>query len=203
MEEVKCVVVGDEKIGKTSLLITYTSNTFPIDFIPSIFENYCTNMMFQEKAVRLSLWDTQGNEDFDRLRPLTYPQTNVFVVCFSVIDPNTFEHAKTKWIPEVLQHAPEAKIVLVGLKSDLKNDQNTIQKLKEKKIEPISNDQIKKEKEEGKINECIEYIECSSLNLYNVKEAFERAIYHATFVPKKFVRKQCGVGVGPRTCELF
>uniref|UniRef100_A0A1A9UIT5 Uncharacterized protein n=1 Tax=Glossina austeni TaxID=7395 RepID=A0A1A9UIT5_GLOAU len=78
---IKCVVVGDGTVGKTCMLISYTTdNTI---------------------QVSLGLWDTAGQEDYDRLRPLSYPQTDVFLICFSVASPSSFKNVTSKWYPEI------------------------------------------------------------------------------------------------------
>ena len=70
--------------------------------------------------MRLQLWDTAGQENFDKIRILCYENTKCFIVCFSVVDAVSFSNVKNLWVEEVRQHQPSAKILLVGTKSDLR-----------------------------------------------------------------------------------
>lgn len=94
MLAVKCVVVGDGAVGKTCLLVSYSQNAFPSEHVPTIFDNYQTNVLMDGKHVSLMLWDTAGQEDYDRLRPLSYPQTDVFLVCYSCDFASSFANVK-------------------------------------------------------------------------------------------------------------
>lgn len=72
--------------------------------------------MFLTFQVELALWDTAGQEDYDRLRPLSYPDTDVILMCFSIDSPDSLENIPEKWTPEVKHFCPNVPIILVGNK---------------------------------------------------------------------------------------
>ena len=96
MDTLKVCVVGDGAVGKTCLLVSYTTGQAPGDYVPTVFDNYSANVDVDGQCHSLSLWDTAGQEDYDRLRPLSYPQTDVFIVCYSVTSKLSLLSAQTK-----------------------------------------------------------------------------------------------------------
>eukprot|EP00817_Percolomonadidae_sp_ATCC50343_P006373 CAMPEP_0117420496 /NCGR_PEP_ID=MMETSP0758-20121206/1816_1 /TAXON_ID=63605 /ORGANISM="Percolomonas cosmopolitus, Strain AE-1 (ATCC 50343)" /LENGTH=152 /DNA_ID=CAMNT_0005202135 /DNA_START=9 /DNA_END=467 /DNA_ORIENTATION=- len=142
-EEVKCVVVGDGAVGKTCLLYVYANKKFPTDYVPTIFDNYTASVTVNERSISLALWDTAGQEDYEQLRPLSYPNTDVFIMCFAVTNPTSLENIEAKWVPEV-REAEQSPIVLCGTKSDLRTDESTLKELEEEGLKPITEEEGKK-----------------------------------------------------------
>lgn len=186
MQAIKCVVVGDGAVGKTCLLISYTTNAFPGEYIPTVFDNYSANVMVDGRPINLGLWDTAGQEDYDRLRPLSYPQTDVFLICFSVISPASYENVKAKWYPEVTHHCPNAPIILVGTKLDLRDDRDTIEGLKQKRLSPMTYTQGLSMAKEIR---AVRYLECSALTQKGLKSVFDEAI-RAVLIPRQPRKKE-------------
>mmetsp|Transcript_15324 Transcript_15324/g.29133 ORF Transcript_15324/g.29133 Transcript_15324/m.29133 type:complete len:152 (-) Transcript_15324:100-555(-) len=150
MSKVKCVVVGDGAIGKTSLLVSYTTNTFPKEYVQTVFDNYSTNVTFDGKSIKLELWDTAGQEEYDRLRPLSYPKTDIFLCAFSIARPESYDNVMATWIPEIRHTCPDTPIIIVGTKGDLRKSGKA--KIELKQAEAL----VKKAR-------AVRYVECSAL----------------------------------------
>merc|ERR1711992_257486 len=183
----KLVIVGDGACGKTCLLIVFSKDEFPEVYVPTVFENYVADIEVDNKQVELALWDTAGQEDYDRLRPLSYPDTDVILMCFSIDSPDSLENIPEKWTPEVKHFCPNVPIILVGNKKDLRTDQNTIRELARNRQEPVRPEEGRTMAE--KIN-AFAYLECSAKSKEGVREVLETATRAALQVKKK-KRKQC------------
>ncbi|KAF1810403.1 ras-domain-containing protein [Eremomyces bilateralis CBS 781.70] len=170
----KLVVVGDGGCGKTCLLISYSAGIFPEKYVPTVFENYITHTPHPTtgKTVELALWDTAGQEEYDRLRPLSYPETDLAFVCFAIDCPNSLENVMDKWYPEVMHFLPHTPIILVGLKSDLRHKKTCIDLLKTQGLTPVTPEQGRAVA--AKMGAT--YMECSSKEMTGVAEIFDVAV---------------------------
>jgi len=119
-EGVKCVVVGDGGVGKTCLLTVYIKGSFNDDYVPTVFENTTVMKEYKGSEVPLRLFDTAGQEEYDRLRPLSYPKTHIVLLCYSAASRTSFEAITEKWAPEIHHYLPGIPTILVALKRDLR-----------------------------------------------------------------------------------
>ncbi|TFK62252.1 ras-domain-containing protein [Pluteus cervinus] len=117
----KLVIVGDGACGKTSLLSSFALGEFPREYQPTVFDNYVAEIRLDEKPVQLALWDTAGQEEYERLRPMSYSKSHVILIAFAIDTPDSLENVTTKWIEEVRAICgPVIPVILVGCKSDLR-----------------------------------------------------------------------------------
>ena len=100
-ENIKLVIVGDDGVGKTSLIVSYINNESCVGNVPPVFQHYSSKEVIYGKTLHIDLWDTAGAEEYDRLRPLSYFRTDVFLICFDINNRDSFESVERKWIPEI------------------------------------------------------------------------------------------------------
>ncbi|KAK7942574.1 GTP-binding protein rho2 [Apiospora aurea] len=195
----KLVIIGDGACGKTSLLSVFTLGYFPTHYIPTVFENYVTDCRVDGKSVQLALWDTAGQEDYERLRPLAYSKAHVILIGFSVDSPDSLDNVKHKvryihpraesrlqaskppanfksdkpqWIEEATERCPDVPIILVGLKKDLRDDPVAIEEMRKKSLKFVAERQGEAVAQEVGARK---YLECSSLSGEGVDDVFEAA----------------------------
>ncbi|XP_064309009.1 rho-related GTP-binding protein RhoD [Phalacrocorax carbo] len=188
--EVKAVVVGDGACGKTSLLVAFARGDFPKVYVPTVFEKYTASLQVGDKPVKIHLWDTAGQEDYDRLRPLSYSDANVVLICFDVTNPNSYDNILIKWYPEVNHFCKGVPVLLVGCKTDLRQDMAVLHKLREGHMEPISHQQAKAM---ARQIHAVSYSECSARYQENIGDIFVEACGAALSAARQSRRRR-----GPR-----
>ena len=176
---VKIVVCGDGAVGKTSMLASYVTGKFPEEYIPTVFENHELDRHVDGQVAHLKLWDTAGQEEYQSLRVLSYPETDVFVVVFSVAHRTSFTNIGGKWMKELRKHCPQTPILVVGAKSDLRQSPSRADF-----FPPM----LSKDEYEERVCRELEadgYIECSAVTQENLTMVFDEA----TRLGRKYIDK--------------
>lgn len=115
----KLVVNKNSNVGKTSLIKTHTEGEFPSSIIGEVVERKHTNILIDGNNVELDIFDTNEDFGYDRIRPLSYPNTDVVMICFDLSNKGSFDRVFERWYPEIKHHLPNIPIVLCGTKSDI------------------------------------------------------------------------------------
>lgn len=168
---IKCVLVGDGAVGKTNLILTYLKNRFNTEHVPTASDIYNADVFVNDNPVHLTICDTAGQDTLDNLRQLCYPDSDVFVLCFSVVRPETFHAVKTKWAPKFSKS--KASLILVGTQTDLRKDSQVLKNLQLNGECPISH----ADAWDLAASVGAKYIETSSATQDKVKEVFDTAIW--------------------------
>lgn len=124
------------------------------------------------RNVQLALWDTAGQEDYERLRPLAYSHAHVILIGFSIDTPDSLENVKHKWAEEARERCPGVPIILVGLKKDLREDPEACEQMRKKSMRFTTAKAGNDMREEIGAKK---YLECSSLTGDGVDDVFEAA----------------------------
>ncbi|CAF0720796.1 unnamed protein product [Adineta steineri] len=180
----KLVIVGDGMCGKTCLLFAFKDDKFISNHDATIFDTYVADIQVDGKTITLALFDTAGQEDFDRLRPLSYPDTNVVLICFSVDSPASAINTIEKWMPEVRHFCDQCPVILVACKKDLRTDAKTIEKLKKEGEAIVTNEVGRRIAAQIRADA---YIECSARTHEGVQDLFLQA---ARLSLKRYKRKK-------------
>merc|ERR1712080_475366 len=164
-------------------LITFTTDKFPFEYVPPVFDNYLKKVNIDGFSYGLGLWDTGGGEDYPRLRPLSYPGTDIFLLCYSTMSHSSYSSIQPYWIPEITHHRPNTPFLLVGTQTDLRTDVMVVDKLAERNENPLS---LELGESLAKEVGAVKYLECSALTKEGVKDVFEEAIVAALGVKEVF-----------------
>ncbi|XP_027208718.2 ras-related C3 botulinum toxin substrate 1 isoform X4 [Penaeus vannamei] len=172
-KNLKIVTVGDGGVGKTSLLVAYTQGSFSDVHEPTVFENYSGEMVFDGTHYNFTLWDTAGQEHYDRCRVLCYPETDAFLVCFSVVNKASFSNVQSSWLPEIRRECGDkVPAVLVGTKIDLRKNAQSTSSVSRREGRRLA-------ARLGMSN----YVECSAKTGQGCQQAFRSAIQATTAKP--------------------
>ncbi|KAK9382178.1 P-loop containing nucleoside triphosphate hydrolase protein [Kockiozyma suomiensis] len=172
----KVVTVGDGACGKTSMLMTYVKGIFPTEYVPTIFENHTKRVqLVNGKTVEFLLVDTAGQEDYARLRPLSYANVDMIIIAYSIDSFTSLENVIEKWWPEVKHHcAKGTPMMLVGMKEDVRNDPQVIDIMKQQGyMGPVPYDKgVQVSQQIGRVP----FLECSAKEGTGLYEIFDRIV---------------------------
>ncbi|KAI1165775.1 P-loop containing nucleoside triphosphate hydrolase protein [Nemania serpens] len=152
------ICVGDSLIGKTAFLVKWSQGCF--------IETYSGNSIIDNKSVKFTIRDTPGQEEFERVRAPGYRDQDVVLICFNIVEPDSFDNIKHF---EVLHYCHEIPFILVGLKKDLRFDPETLNRLIRRGEEPVS---PQKGEDFRKQIGAFSYIECSAKTSEGIHEVF-------------------------------
>ncbi|RVE42246.1 hypothetical protein evm_013105 [Chilo suppressalis] len=169
-DKIKCVLVGDGAVGKSSLIAAYAQDTFREEYVPTAYDTFNVAVDVDDRPVRLEICDTAGQDSLSELRELCYPGTDVLMLCFSVVRPETFRSVGTRWTRAVA--GVRAPLVLVGTQADLARDPRVLQNLRARGEHPVTDAEAKALA--AKINAV--YVETSAKTRSQLKDAFDAAI---------------------------
>uniref|UniRef100_A0A671L721 Rho-related BTB domain-containing protein 2-like n=1 Tax=Sinocyclocheilus anshuiensis TaxID=1608454 RepID=A0A671L721_9TELE len=193
VETIKCVVVGDNAVGKTRLICARACNATLTQYqllathVPTVWaiDQYrvCQEVLERSRdvvddvSVSLRLWDTFGDHHKDRR--FAYGRSDVVVLCFSIANPNSLFHVKTMWYPEIKHFCPRAPVILVGCQLDLRYaDLDAVNRARRPLARPIkANEILPPEKGREVAKELgVPYYETSVVAQFGVKDVFDNAI---------------------------
>lgn len=182
---VKCVCVGDCAVGKTCMLVSYISDTFPTEYVPTVFDNHTVDVVRNGASVKLHLWDSAGHHSYDRLRPLSYTNTDIFIVCYSVRSPTSLENVTAKWVPEIRAHCPNTPFLLVGTQCDVRTDKSEQDRLRYTLIDRVRAEQV------GARTGATLVMECSAKTQKGLKDVFVETVNVGLAGMKLKSRSEC------------
>ena len=193
MEEKQLVLLGDACVGKTCLIRRYTENVFFEDGkeTKSHERHGPFEIEVEGRSYTLNIVDTSGKQQFVKLRRRCYDDTNLFVVCFSAIQPSSFQNVRDIWQEEIARVA-DVRAILVATKVDQRKDPATLRELKRDNVKPIS---AKKGLSMARKINAYAYVECSASTKEGIEEVFQEAV-RATFLtaePLKETRTFCSI----------
>ncbi|XP_053108009.1 rho-related GTP-binding protein RhoH isoform X1 [Hemicordylus capensis] len=190
LDSVKCVLVGDAAVGKTALLLRFTAETFPDTYRPTVYENTGVDVFLDGVQISLGLWDTAGSDSFKGIRPLSYQQADVILMCFSVANHNSFRNLRSKWVTEIRTHLPRIPILVVATQID----QRETGPHRANCISQVLGKQLARDiRAKG-------YVECSSLNNRGIQQVFECAVRTAVNRARRRARRNF---FSVNECKIF
>eukprot|EP00924_Labyrinthula_sp_SR-Ha-C_P009541 maker-scaffold_2-snap-gene-27.1-mRNA-1 protein AED:0.05 eAED:0.05 QI:248/1/1/1/1/1/4/39/190 len=170
---IKIVLVGDGSIGKTCCLKAYIDRDngykeYMKNYTPTVLESFAARVPLPgDQTITVDFWDTAGQETLADVRLLAYPDTSVFLICYSIVSRDSLDNVKATWFPETKSNAPQASSILVGLKNDLRHKSSSV---------VVEEEEVVKTRKEIKARE---QLLCSAKTGEGIIELFKTAVVQA------------------------
>ncbi|CDI98105.1 Rho GTP binding protein RhoU [Echinococcus multilocularis] len=220
---VKCILIGESGVGKTSLVVSYTKDDYPVQHEPTAFDTYVVDLRVENRQVNLQIHDAGGAPGVRSLRELAYPDVHVVIFCFSVVQPVTLWALRDRWLPElaasglilnpsaletasrigclppsnplaVAPRPPGPAFILVGCACDLRNDIKCLLDLSVRNELPVNEAVAHRLAVEFGAEA---YIECSALTQKQLKKVFDLAVWYGLHAQQAMLHT-AGAGVSSR-----
>ncbi|KAH9502301.1 Rho GTPase protein rac1 [Bulinus truncatus] len=201
VHSIKCVVLGDGDVGKSSMLVTYLNGRFPLECPPGPIDGHAefdhltttpTSIVQENIEVKITIVDTYGQDEYDKLREKVCGTADVYILCFDVSRPETLERMRHHWIPEMRKYCtPQTPFIVAGLKTDLRTQAQSDSGSDMTKFVTYG-EGLKEAADLGSAH----YVECSAKNnTAGVKRVLERAAQAAltSSLPPELKRSSCVV----------
>ncbi|VDI74403.1 cell division control protein 42 homolog [Mytilus galloprovincialis] len=163
-QTIQCCIVGDGMVGKSSIIKSFIEQSTPGDYVATISDSYSGDASFIGVNYTVSISDCTGEHENNELRCSHYKDTDVFVVCYSVTDRESFDSVRTFWLPEIRKVAGKKPVILVATQTDSRGQtgEETISKFEGLELaDEIGADH---------------FTECSSVSRRGIPKVFEYSI---------------------------
>jgi cell division control protein 42 len=167
---VKCIVVGDEGVGKTCLLTSYGNDMWATYHDKAVSDGYEATLVVGKEPYTLFLFDSLGQDKYDRLRPRWYTGAHVFLLCFSITSPASLDDVKNRWYPEVRHHSPGVPFLIMGTQIDQREDPWALARQDQPPLSTNAGERLAQELG------AVKYVECSAVTREGLKNVFDEAI---------------------------
>eukprot|EP00092_Neocalanus_flemingeri_P015465 GFUD01016742.1.p2 GENE.GFUD01016742.1~~GFUD01016742.1.p2 ORF type:complete len:201 (-),score=78.80 GFUD01016742.1:33-614(-) len=184
---IKVVVVGDGAVGKTAMMMSFMTSKIPTDYQPTVVDTFSVDITVEGEEYTLDIFDTAGQDEFNRIRSQSFAGTNVFLACFSTVSKVTLDNVQEKWIPEIRSHDKTTPIILVGTKLDLNKESRHLSvSTRQRQVTREEAEQVVKQMK------LVTYLDCSATTQTGLKTVFDEAIINA-IEPPQVKTKLCAI----------
>ncbi|KAH0560080.1 hypothetical protein GP486_003402 [Trichoglossum hirsutum] len=168
----KAVLIGSGHCGKTSAISSFIAHNVPSMYVPTTIADHLTQAGSIHN-VEMTIIDTAGLEEYDRLRPLSYANADIVVICFSIGCPQSLRDVKDRWLPEYNNFTPSIPLIVLGLKSDLRHEDAPAVDDGPSRRRPLMPVSYAQGLRIARAAKAVAYVECSARSGHGLRKAFD------------------------------